>query len=203
MRLKKENMGSIRFMVIITALFTFLLAFIYGISTEKIQQNQGTKLQKKVLYAFQIPYDEYMSVTEIQQIYETHIRVMEVGEKKIYEAYGEDGLIGYGKIIEGPGLWGNIHGFIAVGADGKSILGISFISHSETPGLGGRIDEAFFQEQFRHIEMRESYPYISYRPATDGLVDAISGATLTSKSVLDLINKGIEKLREDLKRGNR
>ncbi len=75
-------------------------------------------------------------------------------------------------------------------------MGIDFVSHSETPGLGGRISEEPFKEQFRNLDLssrNEGGEYITYRPAPDGNVDSIAGgATLTSKSVSNFLNENIK-----------
>ncbi len=88
---------------------------------------------------------------------------------------------------------GSIEGYIGLSADLSHILGLDFTNHSETPGLGGRISEDEFKEQFRNLDLSQSQDgdYIIYRPAPGGNVDAITGATLTSKSVSDFLNQDI------------
>ncbi len=82
-------------------------------------------------------------------------------------------------------MGGTVEGYAAISADNSELLGIDFVSHSETPGLGGRISEEPFKEQFRNLDLTNAKggEYIVYRPAPDGNVDSIAGATLTSKSV--------------------
>ena len=83
---------------------------------------------------------------------------------------------------------------MGVSADYSKLIGIEFTSHSETPGLGGRIDEEWFKEQFRGIDLEDSQDdYIIYTPAAGGNVDAITGATLTSQSVREFVNEDIQK----------
>ena len=50
--------------------------------------------------------------------------------------------------VSGFGLWDYIIGFIAIKPDGKSVQGISWYEHKETPGLGANISEADWQSQF-------------------------------------------------------
>lgn len=187
--MKKGALYSVLFMMVITATFTFFLAAVNQNALAVIRNNQMIKNQKKVLYVFAIPYRESMTAAQINELYHQHIKESKNENLTIYEGYMNDQLIGYAIEIEGPGLWGNIRGVVAINDAYDTILGINFLSHSETPGLGGRIDENWFKEQFRNIKIRTTPPYVIYRPSPDGAVDAISGATLTSKAVLDIINK--------------
>src|SRR5699024_7057414 len=99
----------------------------------------------------------------------------------------------------GSGLWGTIEAYVGVRSDYSEIVGVDFIEHSETPGLGGRIDEKEFKEQFRGLDLEdvEGSNYIIYKPASGGNVDAIAGATLTSKSVSNFLNKDIDEFTKE------
>jgi Na+-transporting NADH:ubiquinone oxidoreductase subunit C len=100
----------------------------------------------------------------------------------------------------GPGLWGPIEGYIALDPDMKTIHGISFYKQEETPGLGAEIGAQWFQQQFvgKSIIGPDGKPGIVIAkkggPPADNKVDAISGATLTSGKVQDMLNQVIEKI---------
>ena len=111
---------------------------------------------------------------------------------------GDDRLVVFP--IGGQGFWGPIRGFAAVDEERCTIEGIRFTQHEETPGLGGRISEAWFGKQFvgkcyetaladgRRIRvMRDGVR----DPTRD--VDAITGATGTSRGVEALLNASIER----------
>lgn len=92
----------------------------------------------------------------------------------------------------GAGLWGPIWGYLAVAADGKTLNGAVFDHKSETPGLGAKITEDFFESQFNGKafgEGEEKFAVIKggAKGATNG-VDAISGATITSQALGKSIN---------------
>lgn len=93
--------------------------------------------------------------------------------------------------VYGGGLWGPIWGYVAVNSDGNTIYGAYFSHESETPGLGARIGDADFQDQYRDKAMFKDgeFKNISVmkkgQTPNDGsdYVDAISGATITSRGV--------------------
>ncbi|MCK2183424.1 Na(+)-translocating NADH-quinone reductase subunit C [Halomonas getboli] len=96
--------------------------------------------------------------------------------------------------IRGQGLWGLMRGYLAVKGDGNTIQGITFYSHSETPGLGGEVDNPRWKAKWDGKEIFASKD--SVEPAialvkggaSDATeVDALSGASLTSKGVTNLL----------------
>ncbi len=108
----------------------------------------------------------------------------------------KDGETKYVIPVYGAGLWGPIWGYVAVNADGKTIYGANFSHESETPGLGARITEPEFQarfdgktfypegEDFHSVEVVK----VGQKSLTGAdAVDAISGATITSRGVGSMI----------------
>jgi Na+-transporting NADH:ubiquinone oxidoreductase subunit C len=99
--------------------------------------------------------------------------------------------------IRGYGLWSTMYGFIALESDARTVSGITFYEHAETPGLGGEIenekwlanwDGKFITDLQGNPELRlvkggvtESTPNSEYK------VEGIAGATLTSNGVSNLI----------------
>lgn len=192
---KKPLLYPVVFMIAITAFFTFLLAFINASTIDIIQRQEDLRLQRSILYVFDIPYDE-ANDDEVTALFDERIDVIQKEDRLIY-TYETDGQIkGYAFQFSGSGLWGTITGHIAFVPSFEEILGVNFLSHSETPGLGGRIDELWYKDQFRGIVPNTDGDAIVYSPATNGNVDAITGATLTSKSVSGMINTFIPDITE-------
>ncbi|MTI46421.1 FMN-binding protein [Sporosalibacterium faouarense] len=190
----KKSIGyPVFFMVIVTVVFSSILAFLNYSTADRIDFNQNNKIRRKLLYAFNIQ-TENEDPQAIEDKYNENITEKKINNKTIYTAEENGNIIGYAFPIEGSALWGTVKGFAAISKDFKTLLGIDFVSHSETPGLGGRIDESWFKEQFRGINLESSQEgkYIIYNPKPGGNVDAISGATLTSDSVREFLNVDIE-----------
>ncbi|WP_366183527.1 NADH:ubiquinone reductase (Na(+)-transporting) subunit C [Flavobacterium ovatum] len=101
--------------------------------------------------------------------------------------------------IRGKGLWGPIWGFISLESDMNTVYGVSFAHKSETPGLGAEIATEKFQQQFVGKKiLDETGKFVSITAIKGGAkpddthgVDAISGATITSKGVSEMIKRTV------------
>ena len=102
--------------------------------------------------------------------------------------------------LQGNGLWGAIWGYIAIADDCNTVVGANFDHASETPGLGAEITTEKFQQQFQGKTIMKDGQFVSIKvqkggiitlPETDRThaVDAISGGSITSKGVDEMINK--------------
>jgi len=99
--------------------------------------------------------------------------------------------------IRGAGLYSTLYGFLALKADGTTIQGLSFYDQGETPGLGGEIVNPKWRAKWqgKKIYDQDGVPRIelvkgavdSAAPAAVHQVDAIAGATLTSRGVGNLM----------------
>ena len=92
--------------------------------------------------------------------------------------------------VYGAGLWGPVWGYIAVADDFKTVVGAYFDHASETPGLGGKIkDDPAFRAQFvgKVVDFADGKPFSIVKGGApegkDNAVDAITGATMTSKGL--------------------
>lgn len=99
--------------------------------------------------------------------------------------------------IEGKGLWSTMYGFLALDSDLRTIRGLTFYQHGETPGLGGEIDNPRWKALW---EGREAFdesgdPAIQVIRGQAGSpeedphrVDGLSGATITARGVMHTVN---------------
>ncbi|MBD3646600.1 MAG: Na(+)-translocating NADH-quinone reductase subunit C [Pseudomonadales bacterium] len=95
--------------------------------------------------------------------------------------------------VHGYGLWSTLYGFIALQGDGNTVTGITFYEHQETPGLGGEVDNPRWKASWEGKQIYDDDGDVALDVAkgdTRGQVhkvDALSGATLTSNGVENLI----------------
>ncbi|MBU5675582.1 FMN-binding protein [Alkaliphilus sp. MSJ-5] len=193
--MKKFSFRPVIFMIIVTVIYTGVLATINEVTKDRVLSNKEVKKQSALLYVLDIP-TKGKNPSEINKLFNSHFKVVESENDIYYEGYKDNSLVANIYPVQGNALWGSLEGLIGLTPDLNKIVGIEFLSHNETPGLGGRIDEDWFKEQFREVLISKevSRDYINYKPNMGGTVDSISGATVTSNSVLNIINENIEKV---------
>ena len=102
-------------------------------------------------------------------------------EDDIYMIYSNEAEIGFAFLAVGKGYGGLID--ILVGLENETtIKGVTIVSHLESPGLGARITESSFREQFIGVNIAD----VALRQK-GGEIDAITGATISSGAVVDAI----------------
>lgn len=125
----------------------------------------------------------------------------------VFEFQADDGLK-YIFEMRGTGLWGPIWGFVSLEDDMNTIYGANFDHQSETPGLGAEISTSWFQEDFKGKQLfDESGELVSIIVTKVGQsapeehsVDGISGGTITSKGLQDMLMEGFTGYQEFLTR---
>lgn len=98
--------------------------------------------------------------------------------------------------IEGKGLWSTMYGFVALGPDLRTIRGLAYYQHGETPGLGGEVDNPRWKALWpgREAYNDEGEPVIEVIRGAAGpveadphRVDGLSGATITARGVTAML----------------
>ncbi|MBI9060352.1 MAG: NADH:ubiquinone reductase (Na(+)-transporting) subunit C [Marinilabiliaceae bacterium] len=113
----------------------------------------------------------------------------------LYECKMDDGSVKYVIPVRGKGLWGPIWGYISLNDDKNTVFGATFGHKGETPGLGAEIDKVFFQKPFSGKKIFDaSSKFVSVDVVKVGqsagnvhAVDGISGGTITSKGVSEML----------------
>ncbi len=189
--MKKGYVYTVLYMVALTAVLTLGLAAANEAFTPRIDNHARLREERAVLYVFDLERglnDE-----------EAHARfgqLIQEGSKNGLTCYilvQDSETTAYAFPFEGAGLWGSLRGYLGVDASLGKTTGLVFTFQSETPGLGGRIDEEGFKAQFRNLPIKEGVPLLYGKQAEDGL-DAITGATQTSAAVLRTLNGLVERI---------
>lgn len=98
--------------------------------------------------------------------------------------------------VRGAGLWSTLYGFLALERDFTTVAGFGFYQHGETPGLGGEVDNPKWKGMWPGKEIyRDGEVAIELikgnvtdaTPNASNKVDGLSGATLTSRGVSNLL----------------
>jgi Na+-transporting NADH:ubiquinone oxidoreductase subunit C len=193
--MKKPFLYPVLFMMITTAIFVAVLAAFNDATANTISFNNENELRQKILYVFDI-LPESNNSKEIQEIFNSRVVEKKFGDMDGYALMDGNEEISYAVPIDGAGLWGSITGYVGLSKDFTKTIGIEFVTQSETPGLGGRISEDFYKEQFRNINITNAIDgnYIISKPQQGGNIDAISGATQTSAAVVKIVNEDLHEL---------
>ena len=133
----------------------------------------------------------------------------------VYMVEGEQGIEKIILPIKGYGLWSTLYGFIALESDLETVAGIGFYEHTETPGLGGEVDnprwksswigkQAYNQGELA-ITVLKGKADMS-RAGSESQIDGLAGATLTTRGVDNLVrywlgDQGFRPLINSLKTG--
>jgi Na+-transporting NADH:ubiquinone oxidoreductase subunit C len=193
----KRSLFTIFFMFAVTFVFIAVLSLIYVLTQDTIRLNESLVVKRSVLY---------VAGLEVPQ---TGIEADASYQERVEEVKNEDGEVLYYEILDpageqlqsyvvpvlGAGLWGEIESVVGVEKDLKTLTGIEFIKQNETPGLGGRITESWFKEQFRGKRWPLSV-VPEGDPAGDQEFQAITGATNTTIAVRSILNERLARAEE-------
>jgi Na+-transporting NADH:ubiquinone oxidoreductase subunit C len=185
------------------------------------QRNMAVDRQKNILRAVGIVQEgRKIDPEQIERLFQDKIKRLWVTPKgRIADAEepSENRLPLYAQVDNGTvsayivpvntrGLWGKIHGYLAIENDGATIRGFTVYKHSETPGLGGEIESRWFRKNFKSKKIVDSQGSfvsigIAKGAAKDAVpvdrrinyVDGISGATLTGK----FLTSGLKEILSD------
>lgn len=103
----------------------------------------------------------------------------------------------YSKVIfpiYGSGLWSVLYGFMSIDKDLKTVRGFTIYEHGETPGLGGEVDNPRWKESWKGKTVFDETGKYDFKvikgqvpPGTMNEIDGLSGATLTTRGVNEMI----------------
>ncbi len=199
----KEHVFTVCYMTVVAAFFTTCVAVVHSTTRERVQLNRRVAERRVVMRVLNIDTPTDASLKQFTNLYEqrihkTDIRIQTQARRvPVLAAMTADGkLIGYAFKVQGRGFWDTIKGYMAVSPDLNTIRGLAFYEQSETPGLGAEITEPWFEKQFRNKPIPdETGPdgqlirlVRTGKEKRSGDVDAITGATQTSKRVERIID---------------
>ncbi len=99
--------------------------------------------------------------------------------------------------VRGYGLWSTLWGFLALKPDANTVIGLGFYEHAETPGLGGEVDNPAWKSIWQGKKVFNEQGEVAIevvkgsvdpsKPGSEHKIDGLSGATLTSVGVSNLV----------------
>ena len=143
-----------------------------------------------------------------------NLQTSEVESIKEYQVYrvfdssedGQETLLGWAYVAKGKGFGGDIKLLIGLNAKADSIVGIDILEDVETPGFGNYInDEKRWKSKFRPrddgttLSLERKLVVVKTTPNKPYKIQAITGATISSKAVVAVINESAAKVAEQVK----
>jgi len=190
-----SNVYTIVYAAILVIIVAFLLAIVNAALKPRQDANVALDKKKQILASIN---ERNLGDQKSEETYEALVSDAKIGDLDFFIARkdGEKYILP----VRGAGLWGAIWGYVALNEDKNTIFGTYFDHDSETPGLGGEIKTEAFQNQFigkKILNDKGEFVGIGIMKAgqtADGMeqVDAISGATITSKGVETMIITSIQ-----------
>lgn len=174
------KLGLILF--VITAIAASLLAVTYEVTLDKIleqRQLADNQARKEVL----VDADSFEAVSEtlLATIQEKNRNVIDV-----HYGLSGDMVIGYVLKVRPSGFGGPMDIAVGLELDG-TITGMRVVNHAETPGLGDGALKPAFYTQYEGLTVLDALNVVKV-PATGNEIEAMSGATITTKAITDGVN---------------
>jgi len=182
----KERSGSypIIFLTLVVLLSVVALTLVDGVTAERIAANKREAIKQMLAALFPTMADfVYDEETGLYSLYgEEAVSVdEETGESLVDQSFP---AVGYAFMTNGKGYGGKIGILVGVETN-RTLRGIRVISHQETPGLGSKITNTAFLDQFTGLVSDQ------LMLARDGgAIDAITGATISSRAVAEGVSAG-------------
>lgn len=218
---------TIIFALTICVVCSIMLSLVSEGLKAKKEENIALDIQKNILKAVALrePLPAKVKPEQVKSVYNEKIteQVIDKGGKIVEGKLpadikeGEDlyaiyvykegqTVLAYAFPIVGKGLWSTLLGYFALEPDAKTVRGITFYSHGETPGLGAEIEKDWFTSNFKgkdvwDDEKGELIPTevvkgkvadVISKDKEQYYVDGISGATMTAKGVTEMVDRWLK-----------
>lgn len=174
---KREIIHLTLFLTVLSALAAGALAFTYNLTNPIIEQNKELALQESLREILPAA-DKFELQANPEGVTAAYLGL---SDGKPVGMIIKVGPKGYGGTIE-----------MLVGIDNnKKLTGIKIMNMNETPGLGSKAKEPKFKDQFNNKPAGE-FTVVKRPAANDQEVQAISGATITSRAVTKGVNDAVQ-----------
>jgi len=190
---KKSPVYVLSFMAAICVVFGTGISVVNYATQGLLVRNAAMHRNRVLCRAFQLDVAG-TSAEAYQQAVDAALRTADVGGRTVYECVAP-GKESVGFVAGGMGFWDRIDVVVTLAPDLQKILNVQVLDQKETPGLGARIEEAWFTDQFKGLSVAweapaESRILVGANPAPNAAneVDAITGATQTSMALMRFLN---------------
>ena len=202
---------------ILQAWLCISLALVFGISLAAVQAALGPVISANKLNETKEKVPEILLGREAAakmevakqtfQITPRSVTVEKNGIKKMYSVfetrYDDGRLAGWVTKVSGQGYADRIELLLGLDPSIETITGLFILDQKETPGLGNKIVEPKWRNQFARKSTQHQLKVVKGGASASNEIDAVTGATISSDSVINIINKTIVDLKQPLSKGDR
>lgn len=176
---KNDPIAAALILFLIATLVTLALAGANELTKDQIAAQKAVDLANA-------QNEVFSDAVSFEDLSKEYVTANTPGIESVYRALdGKNRLLGLVVVSFAKGYGGNVRVMSAISLD-RSILGIAVLSDDETPGLGKKVREAFFKEQF--IGRKPGLLFSLKDEADANAIDAVTGATISSSAVTGAVN---------------
>lgn len=181
--MSKEKLNTKFWPIIVLGLVCLISTALLALTSELTAQARADRKAEAVLASKQkvFPQAQSFETMEIPAAYQANV----LSAEKAYDADRQ--ILGYLLLGEAAGYGGPVTIYLGITPEGE-ITGIDVPSNEETPGLGQKIGDRHFSDQFLGLPANQTLVIAS----GDHAIDAIAGATVSSKAAVSAVNGAIQ-----------
>ena len=194
------------FMIIICTVFGTGISSVHYATLDMLRKNEKLHKNRSICRVFNLSVAG-ASADAFQKAIDDNVGYEQIAyQGRTWDVYKQKDSGNIGFVFSGTGFWDRITGIMVLAPDMSKVMNIRFLDQKETPGLGARIEEGWFVDQFKGVPIAWDQPIdkrIIVGPAPNpnakNRVDAITGATQTSLALMRFLNSELETFRKAIK----
>lgn len=194
------------FMILICTVFGTGISSVHYATLDMLKKNEKLHKNRSICRVFNLSVAG-ASADAFQKAIDDNISYEQIADQiRTWDVYKQKDTGNIGFVFSGTGFWDRITGIMVLSPDLSKVMNIQFLDQKETPGLGARIEEGWFVDQFKGVPIAWDQPVdkrIIVGPAPNpnakNRVDAITGATQTSLALMRFLNSELELFRKIIK----
>ncbi len=197
----KDSIYTLSYAAVMGIVAAGLLSGVGVLTTPFREANEQAERVRNIMKVLGVEHDPGASAEELVEVFEREVDVVEGDRLTLYRFSPDDFPPEEKRTavqFSGSGMWGPIAGFMALEPDMRTIAGLSVYSQEETPGLGAEIASEGFQKRFQGRSIFDDAwepglrIMVEREARNEHEVDAVTGATMTSRSLERMLNETIK-----------
>lgn len=198
---KKDPKYIMMFIVLISLVFGLAISTVHYVTLPMLKKNEALHKNRIISQAFLLDVDGDSPDDYEKAIHENiALDSLEINGRKV-ELFRHKVNHNVGFVFQGLGFWEPISGIIVMDKNLDKIIHLKILEQKETPGLGARIEEKWFTDQFKELPIKwnENQKIIigaSSNADKSNVVNAITGASQTSDALANMLNDNLAEFKK-------